>query len=268
MQTLNFKTPLLEARPIDSHKGMYGHVLVVGGDQGFGGASIMAAEATMIAGAGMASLATRKEHLSAALTRRPEIMTLALESADQLDAALKRSNVLVLGPGLGQSDWSHAVFQQCITATQAMVVDADALNLLSQLTQRRVRENWVLTPHPAEAARLLAISVVDVQADRLNAAKQIQKKFGGLVVLKGAGTIVVSETEAFVCEIGNPAMSTAGMGDVLSGLIGGLLAQKILAIDAACLAVWVHARAGDLAAQKLGRHICATEIFPYIRRFW
>lgn len=268
MQSLNFKSPLLKTRLADSHKGMFGHVLVVGGDHGFGGASIMAAEAAMIAGAGMVNLATRKEHLLAALTRKPEIMTFGLESAGQLDVVIKRSSVLVLGPGLGQSSWSHTVFEQCIKATQTAVVDADALNLLSQSTQCHARDNWILTPHPAEAARLLAISIAEVQADRLNAARQIQRKFGGVVVLKGAGTIIVNETDAFVCELGNPAMSTAGMGDILSGLIGGLLAQKILAIDAACFAVWAHARAGDLAAQQLGRHICATEIFPYIRDVW
>jgi NAD(P)H-hydrate epimerase len=126
----------------------------------------------------------------------------------------------------------------------------------------------VLTPHPAEAARLLTVTTAEIQENRLAAANQLQEKYGGTIVLKGAGTIVVDDANTFVCELGNPAMSTAGMGDVLSGIIGGLLAQQLLCLDAAKLAVWAHARAGDLAAQALGRHIRATEIFPFLRRLW
>lgn len=268
MELLNFTPPLLKARPVDSHKGLFGHVLVVGGDQGFGGAGIMAAEAALISGAGLVGVATRSEHVPAILARQPEVMTIALESSDQLEVALKRPSVLVLGPGLGQSEWSHAVFEYCIKAPMAMVVDADALNLLSQQTPHNVRDDWVLTPHPAEAARLLGLTTKSVQADRLAAATKMQQKFGGTIILKGAGTIIVGQQGAFQCKLGNPAMSTAGMGDVLSGVIGGLMAQKIPSMDAACLAVWAHARAGDLAASDLGKHIKATDIFQFIRGLW
>lgn len=268
MQVLSLKPPLLAPRPADSHKGSFGHVLAVGGDHGFGGAVIMAAEAALVSGAGMVSLATRSEHISAALTRRPEIMSFSIESNQQLELILERPSVLVLGPGLGQSEWSQHVFERFLSATQAMVVDADGLNLLSQLNSRKVKKNWVLTPHPGEAASLLNVNVVDIQADRLAAATELQNVFGGTIVLKGAGSIVCDNTGAFVCKLGNPAMSSAGMGDVLSGIIGGLLAQKHSCSEAAKIGTWAHARAGDLAAHALGRHLMATDIFPFLRRLW
>ena len=268
IQALNFKPPLLKPRLIDSHKASFGHALALGGDHGFGGAIIMAAEAALVSGAGMVSLATRSQHTTAALTRCPEVMAVGLESGDQFDTIFQNPNVLILGPGLGQSEWSQNVFERSLVAAQAMVVDADALNLLARSQIPLTRENWVLTPHPAEAARLLGVATVEVQTDRLAAAQELQSKFGGVVVLKGAGTIVVNSDRAFCCELGNPAMSTAGMGDVLSGIIGGLLAQKMSCTEAAKLGVWAHAKAGDLAAQNLGRHLRATEIFPFLRHLW
>lgn len=268
MQPLDYQPPLLTPRPNDSHKGSFGHVLALGGDHGFGGAIIMAAEAALVSGAGMVSLATRSQHTAAALTRCPEVMAFGLESGDQFDTIFQNPNVLILGPGLGRSEWSQSVFERSLAAAQAMVVDADALNLLAQSQTFLARENWVLTPHPAEAARLLGVATREVQADRLAAAQKLQRKFGGVIVLKGAGTIVVDSDSSFCCELGNPAMSTAGMGDVLSGIICGLLAQKISCMDAAKLGVWAHAKAGDLAAQDLGRHLRATEIFPFLRHLW
>ncbi len=268
MQALDFNPPLLKPRLNDSHKGSFGHVLALGGDHGFGGAIIMAAEAALISGAGMVSLGTRSQHTTAALTRCPEVMAIGLESGEQFDTIFRNPNALILGPGLGQSEWSHGVFERSLMATKAMVIDADALNLLAQSEISLARENWVLTPHPAEAGRLLGVATLEVQADRLAAAQKLQNKFGGVVVLKGSRTLVVDSDNAFCCELGNPAMSTAGMGDVLSGIIGGLLAQDLSSMQAAKLAVWAHAKAGDLAARALGRHLRATEIFPFSRHLW
>ena len=268
MRRLNFKPPLLKPRPNESHKGSFGHLLVVGGDYGFGGAGIMAAQAALFSGAGKVSLATRIEHVSASLTRCPEIMAGGLESSSQLKLALVGPNAIVLGSGLGQSEWSNSLFEQCVTSEQPIVLDADGLNLLSQAKKVYFNENWVLTPHPAEAARLLGVTTSKIQSNRLAAARELHSKFGGIAVLKGAGTVICSSGGVFRCDLGNPAMATAGMGDVLSGIIGGLIAQGLPTQEAACKGVWAHAKAGDLAAQKLGRHLLATEILSFLRPLW
>jgi len=275
---LEFQPPLLAARHKNSHKGMFGRLLVVAGDEGFGGAGIMAAEAALITGAGLVSLATRQQHVSAALARRPELMVRGVESGSDLEALLASSDILIVGPGIGQSEWSTAMLSLCLEAKKPMLIDADGLNLLaSTFAAHAPRENWVLTPHPAEAARLLNISTAQVQANRFGAATQLQAKYGGVIVLKGAGTIIagkqaiagkqgIADQQGLsLCSAGNPAMSTPGMGDVLSGIIGALLASDMSISDAARKGVWAHATAGDLSANKLGKHLLATEIYPELR---
>ena len=245
---------------------MFGRLLVIAGDVGFGGAGIMAAESALIMGAGLVSLATRKEHVAPALARRPELMGCGAEAGDDLKGLLEPSDVLVVGPGIGQSEWSRAMVSLSLKTNTRMVIDADGLNLLAtEFADSAPRDNWVLTPHPAEAARLLKITTVEVQADRFTAAAELQKKYGGVVVLKGAGSIVAHQQGLSLCSAGNPSMSTPGMGDVLSGIIGALLAANMNLLDAAHAAVWAHATAGDLAAQRLGKHILATEIYSDLR---
>jgi NAD(P)H-hydrate epimerase len=177
----------------------------------------------------------------------------------------KRATVLAVGPGLGQGEWGRMLFATVLDSALPMVVDADALNLLAMEPVHR--HNWILTPHPGEAGRLLGQSVQQVQADRLAAATAIQQQYGGIVVLKGAGTVIVdSAGEIGVCNEGNPGMASGGMGDVLSGVIAGLLAQQCLPGEAASLGVCLHAHAADVAARGGQRGLLASDLFPVMRR--
>ena len=283
-QILEFSTPLLSKRPRNSHKGMFGHVLVVGGDDGYGGAGILSAESALLTGAGMVTLATKPEHIAASLTRRPEVMVKGIHSKEDLQPLLDSADIIVLGPGLGQSSWSHAMFEQCCEVNKHMVIDADGLNLLSTNQHDYApRQSWILTPHPGEAARLLNTSTSAVQTNRFAAVKELQQRYGGTCVLKGAGSLIAyttANTKPFsekqshsncnirVCSAGNPAMASPGMGDVLAGLIGSLLAQGLSHHLAAEMSVWAHANAGDICAEKLGRHILASELNQTLRSMW
>lgn len=258
----------LPSRPRDANKGHYGHVLVVGGDYGMAGATAMAAEAAARMGAGLVSVATRPEHIAAIVARRPEIMVHGVISGQELEPLLDRPSVIVIGPGLGRSAWAEQLLQKVAATGQPLVVDADALNILSEgrVIPRPGRDNWVLTPHPGEAARLLGCDNATVQADRFSAVKQLQKKYGGVAVLKGAGSLIAADSELFLCDQGNPGMASGGMGDVLSGVIAGLLAQGLSPAQAARLGVSLHARAADLAADSGGeRGLLASDLFPYLR---
>lgn len=255
----------LMPRTRDWHKGLSGHVLVIGGDHGFSGAPRMAAEAALRVGAGLVSVATRSDHAALLSVGCPEIMSHGVETVDQLEGLLERADVIVLGPGLGKSDWAKTLWVRACASELPLVVDADALNLLAETTL--FHENWILTPHPGEAARLLGVSVQDVQNDRLGTVKQIQKKYGGVCVLKGAGSLVLAPNALpALCDKGNPGMASAGMGDVLSGVIGGLLGQGIPLGEAAKLGVLMHAMAGDLAAKEGERGTIAMDLMPYLRR--
>ena len=265
-QTLNAQTlARLPARASDAHKGQFGHVLLIGGDRGFGGSITLSAQAALRTGAGLVSLATRPEHVVAALTRLPEVMTLGVSSANQLMGVLAQASVLVVGPGLGQAAWGRSLLSAAAQAKMPQVWDADALNLLSN-AGLALAFGSVLTPHPGEAARLLGVSTEQVQADRPAAARALVKKYSVVCVLKGVGTLVAGlNGELAMCNHGHPAMATAGLGDVLAGVIGALLAQDMSAFDAACLAVWLHARAGEQQGQ-LGRGLAASDLIPAIRQ--
>lgn len=255
----------LPPRDADAHKGQFGHVLVVGGERGMSGALCMAAVAAARVGAGLISAATRAEHAALVSAMRAEIMSHAVEDAAALIPLLKRASVLAVGPGLGQGAWGKAMFGKLLESPLPMVVDADALNLLAMDPVQR--DNWILTPHPGEAARLLGKNVSEIQADRLAAASAIQSHFGGVVVLKGAGTVVVdARGETGICTEGNPGMASGGMGDVLTGVIAGLLAQDLPMMEAARLGVCLHGRAADLAAKDGQRGLLATDLFPVLRK--
>ncbi|WP_061237439.1 NAD(P)H-hydrate dehydratase [Ectopseudomonas composti] len=257
--------PRLAARSALAHKGQFGHLLVVGGDLGMGGAALLCADSALRAGAGMVSLATRAEHVAAALVRRPEIMCAAVASANQLLALIERADVCVVGPGLGQGAWSRSLLSGVCAFDAPQVWDADALNLLAagQVTSPR---QGVLTPHPGEAARLLGVDTAEVQADRPAAARALAQRFGLVVVLKGAGSLIAApDGRLALCDRGHPAMAGAGLGDVLAGLVGALLAQGMTAYDAACLAVWLHARAGEMLAAQ-GRGLAAGDLSGAIRQ--
>ncbi|AZE08873.1 NAD(P)H-hydrate dehydratase [Pseudomonas chlororaphis] len=257
--------PRLAARAPSAHKGQFGHLLLIGGDRGFGGAALLCAESALRGGAGMVSLATRSEHVAAALARVPEVMALGTDSANQLMGLLEQASIIVAGPGLGQAAWGRSLLSAAANAPRPQVWDADALNLLAKggLT---LPPNSVITPHPGEAARLLGISTADVQADRPAAAQALSKKYTAVAILKGAGSLVASPDGRLArCDRGHPAMATAGLGDVLAGLVGALLAQGMPAFDSACLAVWLHAVAGEHQG-KLGRGLAASDLIPVIRQ--
>lgn len=255
----------LRPRSRDWHKGLSGHVLVVGGDFGYSGAPRMAAEAALRVGAGLVSVATRPENASVMNINFPEIMCHGVADAEKLEPLISKADVVVLGPGLGQSDWSKKMWDFVTGKELPKVVDADGLNLLSK--HNKVSEDWVLTPHPAEAGRLLKQTTQVVQQDRLAGIKAIVKQYGGVCVLKGAGSLVLAPNSLpALCDKGNPGMASAGMGDILSGVIGGLIAQGIPLGDAAKLGVCIHAMAGDLAAKDGERGMIATDLMIYLRR--
>ena len=266
---LNDVIDMLPPRPIDAHKTDCGHLLVIGGDHGFGGAPLMSAEMALRCGAGMVTVATRSEHIGSVLSRRPELMAVAVASGEALQPLLKKPNTLVVGPGMGRSRWSINLLSHAMDAELPMVIDADALNLLanSHLHLNADKPQWVLTPHPGEAARLLGTSSNQVQTDRIHAAREIQARYGGIVVLKGPGTIVLDlNGNVSICDHGNPGMATAGMGDVLSGLLGALIAQGLDINNAARLGVCLHAAAADVLAQKDGeRGLLATDLIAIVR---
>ncbi|MEZ5482500.1 MAG: NAD(P)H-hydrate dehydratase [Porticoccaceae bacterium] len=264
----------LPARKADAHKGDFGHVMVIGGDHGYGGAVAMAAEAALRVGAGLVSVATRPEHVAPILARRPELMVKGVASGQELEPLLENGpTVLIIGPGLGQSPWSEQMLQKAVASGLPMVVDADALNMLGKglLASNGgglETDHWILTPHPGEAARLLGVSNAEVQGDRFAAVQRLQQRFNCPVVLKGAGSLVCTESYSpvGVCMAGNPGMASGGMGDVLSGVVGGLVAQQLSSAEALPLAVCLHAGAADRAAEVNGpRGLLATDLMPHLR---
>jgi hydroxyethylthiazole kinase-like uncharacterized protein yjeF len=247
-----------------AHKGQHGHVLVIGGDQGMVGAVCLAGEAALRSGAGLVSLATRPEHAVEMAAASPELMCHGVTTALELKALMKPATVLLVGPGLGQSAWAQSLLAAVLEASQPLVIDADALNLLAREPVRG--DNRVLTPHPGEAARLLDMGSAAIQTDRFAAAAAISEQYGGTVVLKGAGTVIHTGSDLpVVCAAGNPGMATAGMGDVLAGVIAALIAQGLSAPEAAASGVCVHACAGDVAALQGERGMTARDVIAALR---
>lgn len=253
----------LKPRPKASHKGNFGHVLIIGaGKPGYSGAVCLAGLASLHGGAGLTSGLVHPESLPL-MTRAPiEMMCHAsVESESEL---WNKATTIVIGPGLTQNEWAQKQFKQACSLKKPMVVDADALHLLAKTPIKN--DNWVLTPHPGEAATLLGLSTQAIESDRVDAAMNIQEKYGGVVVLKGAGTIVAAKDKPFyLCTQGNPGMSTGGMGDVLSGLIASLIAQGLSLLDAAKLGVVIHAQAADLELSMGERGMLASELMLHIR---
>lgn len=256
-------TQLLPSRPRDMHKGQAGHVLVIGGEQGMTGAVRMAAEAAARVGAGLVSVATRHDHAVLISQACPEVMAHGVETAAELLSLMAKASIVAIGPGLGQQGWGKLMFAAALASQKKMVVDADALNLLAQDQVERM--NWILTPHAGEAGRLLQRSTEDIVADRSDAAAMLQQRYGGVAILKGAGTLVCHAGKIAVCEGGNPGMASGGMGDVLTGVIAGLWAQGLTESDAARLGVCVHAEAADRAANDGERGMLASDVIAQLR---
>lgn len=259
-----FLRTALPRRPRLAHKGAFGRVLVVGGGLGMPGAARLAGEAGLRAGAGLVTVATRPEHVAAIVAGRPELIVHGVADPAECAELAAAADVVAVGPGLGRCAWAREAFAAALDAGRRLVVDADALNLLAEAPRRR--DDWVLTPHPGEAARLLGLSVAEVQADRLGAVTALAARFGGVAVLKGAGTLVRRGMDVpWVCDRGNPGMASAGMGDVLTGVIAGLWAQLGEAETAAAAGVLAHAMAGDVAAAGGERGLLAGDVIGALR---
>ena len=257
--------PFLPNRGKSTHKGDFGHVLVIGGDCGMAGAVRMAAEAAARTGAGLVSIATRPDHAEAITMSRPELMCHPVNKVKELSPLLERASVVVIGPGLGRQSWGEALWEAVLGCQLPVIVDADALNFLAK--KRAKPMNWIITPHPGEAGRLLDMDAAEIQRDRFTAVKTLQSRFGGIAVLKGAGTLIADGTQPIaVCAMGNPGMASGGMGDVLSGVLGGLIAQGLGLPEAARLGVLLHSTAADRAAQEGGeRGLLAMDVVKKLR---
>lgn len=243
----------LPERDAGAHKGRFGRCLLIGGDEGMGGAIILASEAALRTGVGLARAATRAANIPPLLARRPECMAAVIDHRNDLEAQLPWADALVVGPGLGQAPWGEQLLHAALEAGKPMIVDADALNLVAAGGSRSLPPGCVVTPHPGEAARLLGVSAADVEADRYAAALQLAERLGAAVVLKGQGSLVAAGEEGWLCTAGNAGMASGGMGDVLSGVIGALLAQGLQAAPAARLGTVLHSCAADRAAALRGR---------------
>jgi NAD(P)H-hydrate epimerase len=242
----------LPTRGRDTHKGQLGRVLIVGGNSGMPGAVVLAGEACLRAGAGLVTVATLPAHAAAIAAQRPELMCRGVVAASELAPLIQSADVIAIGPGLGQDAWASDLLKVVLASGKLLVLDADALNLVAAKALA-LPPDCLLTPHPGEAARLLACSTAQVQADRLQAVAALVARHGATVVLKGAGSLLGAPQQTpAICAAGNPGMATAGMGDVLTGAIAGVLAQCRNPWRAARAAVLAHARAGDALAARLG----------------
>lgn len=262
----------LYPRRQNSYKGSYGHVLIIGGNridgsQGMGGAAILSASSSMAAGAGKITVACHDAFHSALLTSLPDAMTINLHDVDGVKQLIKSATVIAIGMGLGRDEKAKVLFikylQAAMEEKKSLVIDADGLyhlaslqlerhDLASQLREYSINHQVRLTPHSGEAARLLDKNIIEVESDRLQAVKECATTYGGEWVLKGAGSLILEQNldqrEVYVCAVGNAGMATAGMGDVLSGIIAGLLAQQDLpsSIHTLHQAVVIHGLAGDI----------------------
>ena len=256
----------LPPRRRTSHKGNFGHLLVIGGAPGFGGAALLASEAGARLGAGKISLATAPENVGASLIRTPEIMARGVRGVSDARPLIDMADVIVVGPGLGKDAWGQAMLQAALDAGKPLVIDADGLNLLALCWPDLQRDDWLLTPHPGEAGRLLDSSGGEVESDRLSAVRDLRQRRHGTIVLKGAGTLVAGATGIGVCPYGNPGMASGGTGDVLSGMLGALIAQGLSMEQAGRVGVTLHALAGDRAAEREGeRGLLAGDLASYAR---
>ncbi|WP_375749512.1 NAD(P)H-hydrate dehydratase [Vibrio sp. HN007] len=257
---------LLSPRDRASHKGSNGRVLCLGGDRGMFGAIRLTSEACSRVGAGLTRVVTQPENVPALVSARPEVMTFDWRgNSNEINDHLDWADVIAIGPGLGSSSWGRSLVGYSRTVEKPMVADADCLNILAKTPD--FNSQRIITPHPGEAARLLGISVREVESDRYSATRMMQLKYGGVAVLKGAGTIIYDGSQFWVCDAGNPGMGSGGMGDVLTGTIAGLLGQGFNLPEAARIGVWIHSTAADLCAEEEGeKGMLASDLFPYIRK--
>jgi len=276
----------LPQRPLNAHKGSFGKVLVIAGSVNYSGAAYLACMGAARVGAGLVTLATATSLQPILASKLTEITYIPLPEAETgiigsqavstLQLELSNYDVLLLGCGLGQHPETVEFVKSLLTdssqlsAVSCLILDADAVNTLAQIPQwwRKLRQDAILTPHPGEMARLLGISAKEVQGSRLSITQRSAKKWKKTVVLKGANTIVAAPNgEAKVNNVANPALASAGTGDVLAGAIAGLAAQGLSLFDAAACGVYLHSRAGDIVTEELGdAGVIATDLLPVLPR--
>jgi len=271
----------LPSRKAQSHKGSYGHCLVVAGSQGKSGAAALAGRGAMVGGAGLVTVATRSEVAEQVLGHAMELMAAPLAGSGPLGegdapallAAAEGKDAVLVGPGIPRGPETCAAIGRLLAKARGpFVLDADALNALAEdpALLHRAAGEVVITPHPGEMARLLGATIAEVQADRIGVARRFAAMHRCVVILKGAATVVADPSgDAAICPTGNAGMATAGTGDVLAGLVAALLAQGMSAADAARAAVYVHGAAGDRMAARTGlAGLVASDLLEGIREVW
>ena len=259
----------LPLRQAFGHKGSYGHVLVIGGHENMGGAVMMSAESAFSAGAGKVTVLCHEKHHTAILSRSPNIMIRDIDaiSENEIDELLNQVNAVCFGMGLGRDHWAEQQYLQWFSRMKTfdhltVILDADALWFLA-IYPEKLKQDVIATPHPGEAAKLLNCSINEVESDRVNAIDQLQQKYSGQWVLKGAGSLIL-EDELWICTAGNAGMATGGMGDVLAGMIASLKTQFKNEIKLHEM-VTLHALAGDLLAEQGMRGLQAYEMSKAIQ---
>ncbi len=254
----------LKKRPQDAYKGDFGHVLIIGGNNGYAGAPVMSALGALRVGAGLVTVATLQQNIIGLNSSHPELMSHAIDKPNSLEQIIDRVDVCVLGPGLGRDSWSKQVYDFAQSTKHPLVLDADGLYFLAQ--NPNLSDKRVITPHPGEAARLLDKASPIDQKERVSAITALINKYGSTTVLKGNGSLIASDDHNItICKAGNPGMASGGMGDLLSGIIGGLIAQGLDLTTAAQLGTCLHATAGDIAASDGERGLIATDLLKPIR---
>lgn len=263
--TKDWVTARLPKRPKDANKGTFGKVMVIAGSENYPGAAYLSCAGAYRVGAGLVTLATEPNVKTIVSRKLPEVTFILFSEVFE---KLAEYNVILLGPGLGQAEEIQEFIRQFIILKilPKLVIDGDGLNILSKMDKwwEKLKTEVVLTPHPGEMVRLTNLSVEHIQKDRENIAKEYAAEWDQVVVLKGANTVVVSPTsEVKVSPFANPALATAGTGDILSGIIAGFIAQGLNNFDAACCAVYIHGLAGEILREKIGETgLLASELLP------
>ena len=261
----------LKKRESNSHKGDYGRILIIGGDIGMGGAGILASEAALMSGGGLVTLASQKETIKPSLLRAPEVMTQDVSTLKDLSRCLDQKDTILCGVGFGHSSWSKEALgitlKFCENHDGNLIIDGGALRILDKnyLLKRNMPSKTILTPHPGEAAALLNLSCEEIQKDRINSAIKIRDKYNAYTILKGNKTIIAGEA-VYVCDEGGPELAIPGSGDVLAGILSGLISNQTDAELACKIAVSSHGIAGEDFLNEVGQiGLKSSELIEYIR---
>ncbi|KPV96609.1 Bifunctional NAD(P)H-hydrate repair enzyme Nnr [Pseudoalteromonas sp. P1-9] len=254
----------LPVRHINSYKQQLGHVLLIGGDKPMPGAIRIAAESCLRAGAGLVSVATHPENRAIVVQGRYELMVHAVDHATELEPLIEKADVCVIGPGLGLSNWSKTVWQAIEKVNKPIIIDADGLNLLAQKPINLA--HMIITPHSGEASRLLGIPSSEIELNRFDSVSKLAKQYNAIALLKGVGSLVANSHHTVINTSGRASMASAGMGDCLSGIIAGLIAQGMPNFEAVQLAVNIHGRAAEIAEQQGKRGMLVSDLYPLIRK--